>query len=205
MRSQTKPLKSPPSATIKCSRCKGDRVQRDYDDAFAVMRLAGMRKLLCNDCGHVFNGFDPFGKVPRVAAKRSLDVRNRRRSPRFPSHLPTSISLIDHTPSNNKISYSAATHGHCDAINEHGMGLSLVGSRFNQAELTRVGRLLLIRIRLPEATVEAVVSVLNHHRVVENKNKKWVLGVKLQQISETDKENLMAYLKKRELSEPLPT
>jgi hypothetical protein len=84
------------------------------------------------------------------------------------------------------------------------MGLSLVGSRFNEAELTRVGRLLLVRIRLPEATVEAVVSVLNHYRVVENNNKKWVLGVKLHTIAETDKANLMAYLKKRELSEPLP-
>ena len=85
------------------------------------------------------------------------------------------------------------------------MGLSLVGSRFNEHELTQVGRLLLIRIRLPEATVEAVVSLRNHTRVVENNSRKWLLGVQVHQISDTDKENLAAYLKKRQLNEPLLT
>jgi hypothetical protein len=65
--------------------------------------------------------------------------------------------------------------------------------------------LLLIRIRLPEATVEAVVSLRNHERVVENNNRSWLIGVQVQQISETDKENLSAYLKKRQLNEPLLT
>jgi hypothetical protein len=169
------------------------------------MRLAGMRKLLCNDCGHVFNGFDPLGKVRRAPTKRDPNKTSSRRSPRFKAHLPTSIALIERKSSDNKVTYSAPVHGHCEAINEHGMGLSLVGSRFSEYELTRVGRLLLIRIRLPEATVEAVVSLRNHERVVENNNRSWLIGVQVQQISETDKENLSAYLKKRQLNEPLLT
>jgi hypothetical protein len=167
------------------------------------MRLAGMRKLLCNDCGNVFNGFDPLGKVNRAPTKRDPNSTTSRRSARFKAHLPTAIALVERKTSDNTVTCSTATHGHCEAINEHGMGLSMVGSRFDERELTRVGRLLLIRIRLPEATVEAVVSLRNHERVVENNNRKWLLGVQIHSISETDKANLAAYLKKRQMNEPL--
>ena len=205
MRSQTKSQVSTTKSAIRCTRCKSNRIQRDYDEAFAIIRLAGMRKLLCNDCGHVFNGFDPLGKVNRAPTKRDPNSTVRRRSPRFKAHLPTSIALIEGKAADNKVTYSAATYGHCEAINEHGMGLSLIGSRFDERELTNVGRLLLIRIRLPEATVEAVVSLRNHKRVVENNNRRWLLGVQVHQISDDDKENLIAYLKKRQFNEPLLT
>ena len=189
---------------MRCSRCKSERIQRDYDDAFAVMHLAGLRKLLCNNCGNQFLGFDPLGKVRRAPSKRKSKLKNRRRSPRFKAHLPTSICLVTRNVADGKVNYSDASQGHCEAINEHGMGLSLVGSRFEEGELTRTGRLLLVRIRLPETTVEALVTVRNHERVGENKNRKWFLGVQIQQISDEDKANLSSYLSKRHLNEPLP-
>jgi hypothetical protein len=101
------------------------------------------------------------------------------------------------------VTYSDASQGHCEAINEDGMGLSLVGSRFEEQDLTRIGRLLLVRIRLPETTIEAVVTVLNCQRVGEDKKRKWFLGVGVQQIADADKADLMAYLKKRESDEPI--
>ena len=188
---------------MRCPRCSGERIQRDYDNATAVLRLAGMHKLLCNTCGHVFNGFDPLGKLPRAPAKRDPKLQNRRRSPRFPVHLPTAISLIYGTPKGGKVSYSDPSHGHCEAINEFGVGLSLVGSRFTEHQLTRVGSLLFVRIHLPEVSIEAVVSVLNHERVGEGKKSKWFLGAKFHQISDDDKANLLAYLQRREQGQPL--
>lgn len=83
------------------------------------------------------------------------------------------------------------------------MGLSLVGTRFSEAELSRKGQLLFVRINLPNATIEAIVSILNHRRLGEDKKRKWFLGVKIQQISESSKAELDAYLDKRALDEPL--
>ena len=189
---------------MQCPRCKSKRIQLDYDDAFAVVRLAGMRKVLCNECGNVFHGFDPFRKLGRAPAKRGLRSSGRRRSPRFPAHLPTSISLIQGKPQKNTtVTYSEASQGHCESINESGMGLSLVGSRFPDAELSRLGRLLFVRVRLPEAAIEAVVTIVNHHRIGEKQKRKWFLGCKIQQISDENKAILVAYLKQRVEDRPL--
>jgi len=189
---------------MQCPRCNSKRIQLDFDNAFAVVRLAGLRKVLCNECGNVFHGFDPFRKLGRAPKKRGERSLGRRRSPRFPAHLPTSISLIQGAPKENaKVTYSEPSQGHCESINEFGLGLSLVGSRFPEAELTRRGRLLFIRVRLPEAAVEAVVTIVNHRRIGEDRKRKWFLGVKIQQISDEDKAILVTYLRQRVQDQPL--
>jgi len=168
-----------------------------------VARLAGLHKLLCNNCGHVFHGFDPLRKLARAPAKGDPQTKNRRRSPRFRTHLPAAISSITGTAKGGKVSYSAPSNGHCEAINEFGVGLSLVGSRFSEDQLTGVGSLLFVRIHLPDISIEAVVSVLNHQRVGEGIKSKWFLGAKFHQISDEDKASLLAYLQKRQEDQPL--
>lgn len=188
---------------MRCPQCNSRQIQRDYDDARALASLVGMRKLLCNNCGHVFHGFDPLGRLGRTPAKRQADYPNRRLSPRYRAHLPTAISLIQGTPKDGKVSYSDASKGHCDEISKLGMGLSLVGSRFPDEELSRIGRLLFIRIDLPAATIELVVSIANHRRIGENMKRKWFLGVRIHQISEADNAVLLAYIEQRATEQPL--
>ena len=186
---------------MRCPRCDSHRIQRDYEDARALMGLFGVRKLLCNTCGHVFHGFDPLGRHNRAPVKQEDQSHNRRQNPRFPAHLPTDISLILGTPADGKVTYSEPSKGHCDSISKIGMGLSLVGSRFLEEDLSRMGRLLFIRTHLPQTTIEAVVSILSSRRTAENK--KWFIGVKLQQISDSDKASLVSYLKQRAEERPL--
>lgn len=83
------------------------------------------------------------------------------------------------------------------------MRLSLAGTRFSEAELSKVGRLLFVRIDVPEGAVEAVVSVVRADRTVEDVKKKWVIGVKLQQIADADRERLDNYLAKRGKDTPV--
>lgn len=76
------------------------------------------------------------------------------------------------------------------------MLLSLVGTRFPEAELSRRGRLLFVRVDLPEASIEAVVAIVTHERRTDGQ-KQWLLGVKIHQISDTDKELLASYIERR--------
>jgi hypothetical protein len=161
-----------------------------------------MHKLLCNNCGLVFKGFDPQGKLQRAPtaakqSKESVQVRNRRRGPRFDAHLPAAISLIEGGAQAGKVSYSAPSRGHCEAISEFGMLLSLVGTRFGEGELSQPGRLLFVRIDLPDAPIEAVVAIVTHERTGEGQKRKWLLGVKVHQMAEADTETLAAYIAKR--------
>ena len=188
---------------MQCPRCESKRVQRDYDNANPVIRLIGMSKVLCNNCGLVFRGFDPSNKLRRTPAQHENNFSNRRRAPRYRAHLPTAISLVGQQTKEGKVSYSESSNGHCEAISNFGMGLSLVGTRFSEKELSRVGQLLFVRINLPNATIEAVVSILNHRRLGEDKKRKWILGVKIEQMSDSAKADLDVYLEKRAGEQPL--
>src|SRR5262245_56855638 len=111
--------------------------------------MVGLHKLLCNNCGLVFKAFDPLGTHERAPSEKQKRVQNRRRGARFYAHLPSAISLIDEKVQDGKASYSAPSRGHCETIGEFGMRFSLAGTRFGEDELSRIGRLLFVRIDLP--------------------------------------------------------
>lgn len=187
---------------MQCPRCDSERIQRDYDDAVIFLRAVGMHKLLCNNCGLVFKGFDPQGKFQRAPAGSAqqtsvTQVRNRRRGGRFNAHLPAAISLIEGDAQVGKASYSQPSRGHCETISKYGMLLSLVGTRFGEGELSRPGRLLLVRIDLPDGVVEAVVKIVTHERLGEEQRKRWLLGVETRQMSDEHTELLADYLERR--------
>lgn len=188
---------------MQCPRCQSERIQRDFDDAVFFLRMFGLHKLLCNNCGLVFKAFDPLSTHQRAPAEKTKKARNRRRGPRFYAHLPAAISMIDGNAQVGKVSYSQPSRGHCDTISRFGMRLTLVGTRFSEAELSRIGRLLFVRVDLPEGQVEAVVKIVNTERMGEEGKKKWALGVDIHQMSDADRELLAAYLEKRRAGEPL--
>jgi uncharacterized C2H2 Zn-finger protein len=192
-----------PFSTLRCPQCDSTRIQRDYDNAFALAHLAGMRKVLCNRCGHVFQAFDPLSTRRRAPAKAESQPTRRSRSRRFTTHLPAAISLIYNSETDGKATYSGASQGHCESISRTGMGLSLVGSKFAEKDLTQIGRLLFVRVHLPESTVEAVVAIVNSRRVGEDKKRKWHLGVKIHQISDEHKAQLISYLAKKKEGQPV--
>ena len=162
-----------------------------------------MHKLLCNNCGLVFKGFDPLGSRQRAPSRQKKEFRNRRRGPRFYAHLPSAISLIDGKAQVGKVSYSQPSRGHCETIGKFGMKLSLAGTRFSEADLSTLGRLLFVKVDLPEGPIEAVVKIVGSERVGEDAKKKWVLAVNIQQMSEEDMTRLDDYLEKRFKNDPV--
>lgn len=188
---------------MQCPRCKSERIQRDYDDAVFFLRMVGMHKLLCNNCGLVFKAFDPTGTHRREPRDTDKPAHNRRRAARFPVHLPAAISLIDSKVQVGKASYSAPSRGHCETISKFGMSLSLVGTRFPETELSQLGRMLFVKIDLPDGPIEVVVTIVSSDRTGEGARRKWQLGAKIHQMSDTDREHLSAYLEKRATGEPV--
>jgi predicted Zn-ribbon and HTH transcriptional regulator len=188
---------------MQCPRCQSERIQRDYDDAVFFLRIFGLHKLLCNNCGLVFKGFDPLRAHQREPSEKPKHVRNRRRGPRYYAHLPSAISLIDGKAQTGKVSYSQPSRGHCETISKFGMGLSLAGTRFLETDLSGIGGLLFVRVDLPEGPIEAVVTIVTAERAGEAAKRKWLIGVNIQQISDENRERLTAYLEKRRVGEPL--
>jgi hypothetical protein len=182
---------------MQCPRCKSTRIQRGYDDAPILLRLGGRHELLCNNCGLEFKSFKWSATFKRVTAEEQESNRNHRRAPRYNAHLPATIRLVDQG-NNNEPSFSVAVHGHCQTISSLGMALSFVGSRFDPAEFTKPGRLLLVVISLPGGAVEALVKTVTHERI-ENPDgqSNWFVGASMVQISEADNSLLSRYLDRR--------
>ena len=177
--------------------CKSQRIQRAYEDAAFVMRLVGTRRVLCNGCGHVFSAFDPLARTKRAPIEEARKESERRRGPRFRAHLPAAISLIENSRNGGRAAYSQPSRGHCEVIGKFGMGISLIGTKFPEQELSSKGTMLFIRIELPIGPVEAVVSIKNHIRVGEERKRRWFLGVEIYQMSLVDQERLGEYLSQR--------
>jgi hypothetical protein len=151
----------------------------------------------------MFQGFDQGRKLRRAPTKRAASAPNCRTAPRYNAHLPVTISLVERDARTGEISYSRPSAGHCENISKFGMGLSLVGTHFSEKQLSRVGRLLLVRLNLPNGAIEVVVRIVTCDRIGAATKSKWFLRVKLLQISKADTTRLTAYLEKRAQAEPL--
>src|SRR5262245_9487567 len=188
---------------MQCPRCESARIQRDFDDALIVLRMVGLQKLLCNNCGLVFKGFDPLGKQNRKPSKSTARTRNERRAPRYAVNLPAEISLIDGKVRSGRASYSTPSRGHCKTISKFGMALSLAGTRFFSQDLSEIGRLLFVTVDLPDGPINEVVSIANYTRTGEMGRRMWLLGVKIQQIDDDDKKRLNEFLEERAKGVPV--
>ena len=187
---------------MRCPRCKSTKIQRGYNDAPIHLRFVGLHELLCNKCGLEFKGLDPFGSLERAPSFQIEPPGDRRRAARYPVHLPASIHLAEKSPDTGKVSYSQPSRGHCESISKLGMSLSFVGTRFAEEELSRIGRLLFVTVDLPNGRVAAVVSVVTYDRPFELGKGRWLVGVSICNISESDTNRLSTYLEKRGEREP---
>ena len=162
-----------------------------------ILRMAGLHRLLCNNCSLEFRGFDPLRKLPRTPVKRTSLAANERRFPRHKVHLPATISLVERNIVTWDVAYTHRSQGHCETISQVGMALSFVGSRFPPDELTRPGCSLFVTVNLPGGAIAAVVSIVHWERRGSKGRSGWVVGTTISQMSEQDAALLAAYLKKR--------
>ena len=180
-----------------CPRCKSSRIQRGYSDTLVVLRIAGLHQLLCNNCGLDFKGFDPLRKIERVPSKRKESSPNQRRAPRFKTHLPATISLVERNVLTWDVNYTHPSRGHCEILSQIGMALSFAGTRFPEDQLTRPGCSLFVTVDLSVGPISAVVSVVECSRSGGPGRSRWQVGTMISQMSESNTARLAAYIKKR--------
>ena len=189
---------------MRCPRCNSSRIQRGYKGLLVPLRLLGMHELLCNNCNLEFKSVDPFKKFKRTRSPEKEPFHNRRRGPRYLAHLPTTIHLAEKNRDTGKVSYSRSSRGHCEVIGKFGVALAFVGTRFAEAEVARVGRLLFVTIDLPNGRIEALVTILTYQRTGSEEGKgHWLIGGAFTHISDESVTVLSDYLAKRAEAVPV--
>src|SRR5258705_12023807 len=147
---------------------------------------------------------DLFKKFRRARSVEKEPSYNRRRAPRHQAHLPATIHLAEKNTEAGKVSYSRSSRGHCEVISKFGGALAFVGTRFAEAEVARVGRLLFVTIALPNGRIEALVTILSYQRKGSEEGKgHWLIGGPFSNINEENTAMLSAYLAKRAEAAPV--
>lgn len=189
---------------MRCPRCNSSRIQRGYKGVLVPLRLLGMQELLCNNCNLEFKSIDPFKKFKRARSVEDEPSYNRRRAPRYLAHLPATIYLAEKNTDTGKVTYSRSSRGHCEVIGKFGVAVAFVGTRFAEAEVARVGRLLFVTIDLPNGRIEVLVTILSYERAgVEEGKSHWLIGGAFANINEESVAILSDYLAKRAESAPV--
>jgi hypothetical protein len=71
---------------LRCPKCKSSRVRRGYEKPPALLRLAGVHGLLCDNCNLSYRGFAIPGTVPTHTSRHDKNDRKKsERSRRAPA------------------------------------------------------------------------------------------------------------------------
>jgi hypothetical protein len=68
----------------KCPKCHSSRIRKGYRPTPFMLRLVGLRHLLCNDCNLLFTGFS----IGAIGSGRKIRPQNRSPEKNSPRDLP---------------------------------------------------------------------------------------------------------------------
>jgi c-di-GMP-binding flagellar brake protein YcgR len=136
-------------------------------------------------------------ELMRAIANHLRDwVGNRRRAPRYKTHVLCSISLLGVKASTANASRKSSLEGHTCDISATGVGLIVPAIRINERYLYAEGTTLVVGLHLPDAKIEVHAVAARYERLDEDaKEKGYLVGAVFTEMSDAARGILNAYLK----------
>lgn len=116
-------------------------------------------------------------------------------APRHNMRLPLYVSLIDSKKSSTKMSPSSTMSGYLRDISKTGLSLVVPSLRFGNHCLISGHYLLRVAVQLPGGIANIQVNPVRYDRLKEeNLARSYVIGARITQIDEPDREHLIQYI-----------
>jgi hypothetical protein len=71
----------------KCPKCRSSRIRKGYKPTPFLLRLVGLRHLLCNDCNLLFTGFS----VGTIGSGKKSRTKTSSPTNSSPNHVPEEV------------------------------------------------------------------------------------------------------------------
>ncbi len=166
-----------------------------FQDAPLLLRLVGIRELLCNNCNLEFRGFVLFGKRERADLTNPEIIENRRREPRFKAHIPVQVAVILDSEAGNQIQYSKVLRGHTAAVSKIGLAIILPAISSGEYSLADSNKELWVSLELPSGPVTMRVTTVSHQRVDQaNPASRYLIGVQIRKIDKDGRDRFFRYI-----------
>ena len=122
-------------------------------------------------------------------------VGNRRRMPRYRARVAVSLSIFEEKPKVNGARHTQTLEGYTRDLSVNGLALILPAIRIGERYLTD-GRTLRVTLELPDGPVQMHVIAVRYERIEEEDatDKGYLIGARIHTISNTDRDNFIAYL-----------
>lgn len=179
----------------RCPRCKSTRIQLGFNEPPLILKLCGIRELLCNNCALEFRRFIPLGKLKRSQSGEPETTRHRRRAPRFKARLPLRLAKILKERFGEKTVYGPELDGYTREISKIGLSIILSdkGAKASDFIGSKLG--LWAWVELPGETIKMRIVPVMHEKIQSGQDAGHLLiGAHIRSISEENRASLHRYL-----------
>jgi hypothetical protein len=129
-----------------------------------------------------------------IAIRLRTFLRDRRHAPRCKARLSFSVSVVGQKPASNVTHRPYAIEGHTLDLSADGLALIVPAIRVGEHYLMGEDRCLEICLELPEGSVVMQVSPVRYESLEDGTETGYVIGVKVEQMSEQDRAQYLEYI-----------
>jgi hypothetical protein len=166
-----------------------------FQEAPLLLRLVGIRELLCNNCNLEFRGFVLFGKRERAHLTNPETIENRRREPRLSAHIPVKVAVILDSEPGQQIQYSKVLQGHTAAVSKIGLAILLPAITSGEYSFADANKGLWVSLELPTGPVTMRVTTVGHQAVDRaNPASRYLIGVQIRKIDKDGRDRFFRYI-----------
>src|SRR4028119_1765234 len=113
----------------RCPRCRSPRIQLGFDEPPLVLKLLGVRSLICNNCTLEFRRFAPLTKLERRESREPETSPNLRRAPRHQARLRVRVYKVIKEQFGEGARYGPEVVGQTRDVSRIGLAIYVPGAQ----------------------------------------------------------------------------
>lgn len=135
--------------------------------------------------------------MPTLIDRLRKYIGDRRKSPRFTTHLEDTLPVLISLPNVSRDSKGQPVRlaGYSRDVSETGLGVIVQDTHIAGLEITRPGRRLIISLGLPAGPIEMQVTTVRYSRIAESElETSYLIGVQIVEMSEMARDYYLKFL-----------
>ncbi|MDQ3818603.1 MAG: PilZ domain-containing protein [Acidobacteriota bacterium] len=135
--------------------------------------------------------------MPTLIDRLRKYIGDRRKSPRFTTHLEDTLPVLISLPNVSRDSkgHPVRLAGYTRDVSETGLGIIVQDVHIAGLEITRPGRRLIISLGLPSGPIEMQATTVRHTKIEESESEtSYLIGVQIVEMNKTARDYYLKFL-----------
>jgi hypothetical protein len=162
-----------------------------YDEPPLVLKLLGVRSLICNNCTLEFRRFAPLTRLERRESREPETSPSLRRAPRHQARLRVRLYKVIKEQFGEGARYGPEVVGRTLDLSKIGLAIHVPGAQEGAGDLADPKSRFLARVELPRGAVQMLVVPVRREKLSGGG---LVIGAHIRRIGEAERAALHTYI-----------